>query len=194
MSLRNKFFIIVGVVVAFIIFVVVILSRGNREEIVVQQPSITNTVSAPSPESPPAQKSQPSAPVVSRSRVTPPPPDLLDLSRSFAERFGSFSNQSNFENVRELKPFMTATMRTWADQFIRDALAKADPAAPYYGITTRTLETKAESIEGDGAIVLAKTQRREVKGVAAPRVFFQDLSLRLKKVDGEWRVDAATWR
>lgn len=193
MSLRAKFFIIVGVVIAFIIFVIVTLSRGDTEDIVVTGPSITDVVEAPKGKVQPSITNPPAGGVVT-GKATPPPPDLLDISRSFAERFGSFSNQSDFENVEGLKPFMTPAMRTWADAFIRDAAAKADPSAPYYGITTRTLEAVAENVQGEGAIVLVKTQRREVKGATAPRVFYQNLSLILKKVEGEWRVEKAEWK
>lgn len=194
MSLRTKFFIIVGVVIAFIVFVVVMLSRGNTDEIVTTPPNVTGAVSAPDKKAQPSLKTQPIAPAASKVTEPPPTPDLLDISRSFAERFGSFSNQSNFENVEGLKPFMTPAMRIWADKFISDAAAKMDPGAPYYGITTRTLEVVGKNVQESNATVIVKTQRREVKGTASPRVFYQDLSLTLQKVEGEWRVEKATWK
>ena len=33
--------------------------------------------------------------------------DIERMAKSFAERFGSFSNQSNYANIRDLKIFMT---------------------------------------------------------------------------------------
>ncbi|MDO8582225.1 MAG: hypothetical protein Q7S16_05135 [bacterium] len=194
MSLRAKFFIIVGVVIMFVVFVIVMLSRGNTENIIAVEPSITNTISTPKGNTQGSLKTQPPITPVVSGTPTAPSSDILDVSRSFAERFGSFSNQSNFENVQGLKPFMTPTMRTWADAFVRDATAKADSNAPYYGITTRTLEAVAGSVQEGSATVLVKTQRREVKGTASPRVFYQDLSLTLKKIGGEWRVEKATWK
>src|SRR3989338_3421724 len=154
MTLRTKFFIIVGVVIAFIIFVIMTLSRGS-EDIVLSQPSITNTAPALKAN---VQHPQPNPPAggvgTVQAPITTPSPDLLDISRSFAERFGSFSNQSNFENVEGLKPFMTPAMRKWADTFVRDAAAKADPGAPYYGITTRTLEVVAKNVQEASATVV----------------------------------------
>lgn len=196
MSLRTKFFIIVGVVIAFIIFVVVMLVRGEDNAVVVTPPNVTGAVKASDKKAQPSLKTQPITPSVSNPPAggPPPAPDFLDISRSFAERFGSFSNQSNFENVEGLKPFMTPAMRTWADNFIRDAAAKMDPSAPYYGITTRTLEVVGKNVQESNATVVAKTQRREVKGNASPRVFYQDLSLTLKKVEGEWKVEKVEWK
>lgn len=196
MSIRAKFFIILGVVIAFILFVIVLLSRSGGEKVPVEVPSVRSQgipetgatpPSAPSPESPPAV-----TPRVETRGTT----DALALARSFAERFGSFSNQSNFENIRELTSLMTPLMRLTSDRLVADARAKTTPNAPYYGITTRALASRVTAMDdGTGvADIVVSTQRREVKDRATPRVFYQDLALTLKRVEGEWRVERAEWK
>lgn len=193
MSLRAKLFIIIGVVVAFIAFVVVMLV-GNyvpKEPVVetplgsIALPQTANGSGAPTL-SIPAQVVQ----------VPAPAPEVTALVRAFAERFGSFSNQSDFENVRELSPFMSPVMQLWADRFIAESRAKLVKGAPYYGVTTRVVQMQVRALDekaGSGE-VLVKTQRREVKGNEAPRSFSQDLLVRVTKVDGEWKVEGVEWK
>lgn len=186
MTLRTKFFIILGIFIAFIIFVAVMLMRGKNDatpktiatpSVTASLPRDTNVIAVPT--SP-----------TEETKIA----DAESFARSFVERLGSFSNQSNYENIRELRSLMTPTMQAWADRTIADARAKATKDAPYYGITTRALQASAKENGGGIATVVVKTTRREVKGKDAPRVFYQDMALVLKKVDGEWKAESATWK
>lgn len=196
MTLRAKFFIIFGVVILFIVFIILMLVRGSGNETTEEAPLTTTPVTPLSGErfaerevpAPSLPSPTPSAPVRA--------PDAQALARSFTERFGSFSNQSNFENIRELSPLMTPLMQAWADRFIADAKAKEVHGAPYYGITTRAVQTNVKMLDerlGD-AEIMVKTSRREVKGDAAPLVRYQDLVLTMKKIEGEWKVERASWK
>ncbi|MBI4281758.1 hypothetical protein HY625_02950 [Candidatus Uhrbacteria bacterium] len=193
MSLRTKLFIIIGVVVAFIAFVVVML-MGNAvpKEPVVETP--LNSIALP--QTPSGTSAQPSSVPAPLPQVPAPAPEVTTLVRAFAERFGSFSNQSDFENVRELSSFMSPVMQLWADRFIAESRAKLVKGAPYYGVTTRVVQMQVRAMDeraGTGE-VLVKTQRREVKGNETPRSFSQDLLVRVKKIDGEWKVEGVEWK
>ncbi|MEK7098118.1 MAG: hypothetical protein AAB906_04695, partial [Patescibacteria group bacterium] len=50
--------------------------------------------------------------------------DLKRLALSFAERFGSFSNQAGYQHIKDLKIFMSSSMGEWADQYIQDEISK----------------------------------------------------------------------
>src|SRR3989344_1894573 len=39
---------------------------------------------------------------------------IKSVARTFAERFGSYSNQANFSNLQDLRSLMTAKMSRWA--------------------------------------------------------------------------------
>jgi hypothetical protein len=119
---------------------------------------------------------------------------VKNLSVLFVERFGSFSNQGNYENFYDLMPLMTSSMRTWAEQYI--ATNPLDPSDPYYGISTKALATKIVSIDIDAgqAEVNIETQRRETKTGEEERTFIQAINLDLIKIDNEWLISSATWQ
>lgn len=193
MSHRAVFFTILGVVVVFLLFVgVLLLSGGSKTVVDVPSPSGTSVPVSPLTPTVPSgsASSGTSAPAVRQ------PIDVTAFARSFVERFGSFSNQSNFENIRELQSLMTPVMQVWAERSIAEAEKKVVPGAPYYGMTTRAVTAQMVALdEGKGdARVLVKTQRREVKDRETPRIFSQDILLTLRKVEGEWKVEAAEWK
>lgn len=119
--------------------------------------------------------------------------NLERVALSFAERFGSYSNQSDFENFKDLQPLMTASMKDWSNKFIADN-SKGDSKV-YSGITTRALAVKSSDIKDDGATLVITTQRRETTAdINNYKVYNQDLKLVFKNISGSWLVDAAYWQ
>lgn len=115
------------------------------------------------------------------------------FARSFVERYGSFSNQSNYENLEDLYPFMTARLRREAEATVSAARAKSSGALPeYFGVTTRVMAVKKNSVSGDRAELLIATQRQNSGTNSA--LIYQDIALTLVKTEGQWKVDGATWR
>ncbi len=113
----------------------------------------------------------------------------------FIERFGSYSNQSNFSNISDLKIFMTENMKKWADNFIENNNIDRDVSV-YYGITTRSISQRIENFdESSGeATVFVKTLRRESGGsLTEDNSFYQEAVIRFLFEKGTWKVDKATW-
>lgn len=122
---------------------------------------------------------------------------LKQMAASFAERFGSFSNQSNYGNISDLKIFMSAKMRNWADAYVSAEKAKAKDNLVYYGITTKAIFEEAKQFNDAGGVaeILVKTQRREMSGAdAASPAYYQDVIIKLIKERGIWKVDGAEWQ
>ncbi len=122
--------------------------------------------------------------------------DLAKMASSFAERFGSYSNHSNFGNIRDLKIFMTKKMQIWADRFISDQV-KDNYSDIYFGVTTKSISTETKNFdESEGlASMLVKTQRRESTGSTNNiSTYYQDISIMFTKENGSWKVDGATWQ
>ena len=121
--------------------------------------------------------------------------DLGKVAMSFAERFGSFSNQSNYGNFTDLKILMTEAMKTWADRYVNDL--KAQPVSgTYYGITTKaiTYEIKKFDEASGQAEILVTTQRREsTEKINGGEPYIQNLTLGLEKVSGTWLFARAYW-
>ena len=117
--------------------------------------------------------------------------DVVALSRSFVERFGSFSNRDNFDNLKSLENYMTASLKKWAEKYM--AGKTSDPEAAYYGITTKVVSFEVKSLGDKDALVSLQTQRKEMEEGAATNTYFQKIELNLKKVDSNWKVDKFKW-
>ncbi|MEK7619028.1 MAG: hypothetical protein AAB416_02175 [Patescibacteria group bacterium] len=122
--------------------------------------------------------------------------DLISFALPFAERFGSYSNQGNYENLSDLLGFMSVSMRQWASERISSAKEQPTPTL-YKGVTTKALSNTVSFIDtkkGRAEIRVA-TQRKELIGSATNfKVYNQDLVLSFVKEDSVWLVDSAVWQ
>jgi hypothetical protein len=115
---------------------------------------------------------------------------------AFTERFGSFSNQTDFVNITDLKSAMTSSMAAWADKFIADAREQGTSTV-YSGTTTRALTPTVEAFDekaGTATVRVGTQRRQDASGTVAGEVYYQDIVLELIKVNGEWKVDSAEWQ
>ncbi len=123
--------------------------------------------------------------------------ELARLAANFAERFGSYSTDSDYENIAVLTPFMSQQMETWASGYVAAERAKLPSEGPYLGVTTKALSTKLTAFEasvGTAAFTIS-TQRRESTGTTAnARVYYQDITIRFVTEDDVFKVDEARWR
>jgi len=123
--------------------------------------------------------------------------NVLFVASSFVERFGSYSNQSNYKNLDELNVFMTASMQNWIIRYKEDLKKQNPDINTYYALETKAISTQVRSLDekaGRGEI-LVKTQRQEFKNsITNPRIFYQDILLNLVKVDNQWKINGAYWQ
>lgn len=122
---------------------------------------------------------------------------ILFVANAFAERFGSYSNQSDFKNLDDLNIFMTDSMKNWIRTYKTDLQQTYSDFDTYYAIETKAISSQIESLDetlGLGQIMI-KTQRQEYKNDPNnPRIFYQDIKINVKNVDGQWKVDGAYWQ
>jgi len=117
--------------------------------------------------------------------------DVLSLAKQFVARFGSYSNESTFENIRDLLPLMS---ESYAQKTEADLASKVAPKE-YYGVTTRVITAKTTASSADKATVLLNTQRQE--SVGSPQnsqVKYQEIQVGFVKEAGVWKIDSATWK
>ncbi len=110
----------------------------------------------------------------------------------FTERYGSFSTESNFENLTDVEPLITNSFSTQ----LRAQRSRDVVADDYYGVVTKALQFTMENLDEERgrATVRIRTQRQETKGISAvPRVYYQDIELALMQYEKTWRVDRAEW-
>ncbi|MCK5319824.1 hypothetical protein KAJ61_00360 [Candidatus Parcubacteria bacterium] len=124
--------------------------------------------------------------------------DLIRIAGSFAERFGTYSNQSNFGNISSLKIFMSSKMKKWSDSYIKEQKEKNYDTSIYYGITTKSVAPELKDFDDDlgFASVLISTRRREATGTMNnySNTFTQDILIDFVIEDGAWKVDSVFWR
>ena len=123
--------------------------------------------------------------------------ELLRLAGSFAERFGSYSNQSNFSNMEDLKIFMSTRMKTWTNDFISRQKIQGVQSDIYYGITTKAIAKEMIDYDDDvgHASVSVHTRRREATSSTnnTSKVFGQIVIIKFVKEYKAWKVDSASW-
>ena len=89
---------------------------------------------------------------------------LTTLARTFIERYGTWSNQSSFENFIDLYSYMTDGLKTDTQNFIVNQQATFSADAAYYGLTTRVLSLDLINIVADtSAEFSANIQQQETK-------------------------------
>ena len=129
--------------------------------------------------------------------VLPPANDnergALSVARLFAERFGTFTSQSNFEGIRELTQKSTETMSSWLLNNYIPELRNKYPADKYAGQTTNILSAQIISINENQAEASVRTQQSLKIGTDAPVVKSPTLRLKLIKEGETWLVDNARW-
>lgn len=121
---------------------------------------------------------------------------LAQIAVNFAERYGSYSNQSNFSNILDLKYFMSVKMANWADGYVDEQRA-SNYNEIYYGTTTKALKSELIKFEDALGIVAINVscQKREASGSASNfKIYYQDLLIKFIKENGAWKVDDAIWQ
>lgn len=121
--------------------------------------------------------------------------NLRSTAKSFAELFGSFSTEGNYQNIVDAEFYMTASLRSWAEGYVAEQRAKPS-ATSFAGTTTRAIsvDITAYDLTAGTASVTVKTQRRETGSTTgADVVYYQDLKLEFLRVNDAWKVNVATW-
>ncbi len=118
---------------------------------------------------------------------------VVSLSKTFVERYGSYSNEANFSNLVDVLPLMSASFASETEQFI----ASNDPPEEYYGVTTRVITVSVDSQdETTGSAQVSITSQRQ-ESVGTPQnseIKFQDIVLTFITEGGSWKIDSATWQ
>lgn len=194
---------IIAVSVLILIIIIVMLMKKTGPE--VNGPTVTETTgnlvpsfddAVPTPTSTPGDKTRnyQTYDVTKEEAHKVDASDAAKISSLFATRLGSFSNQSDYGNVTDLKIFMTPSMREWADKYVAE-LKSQEYTGEYYGITTNTLTTKVLSYDDKTgkAKVEVTTERREDRGTTLGTSYQQKMTLDLVKDNNSWLVDNAVW-
>jgi hypothetical protein len=123
--------------------------------------------------------------------------DLKQMAGLFAERFGSYSNQSNYRNLRDLEIFMTVKFAAWAEDFIKKQIESKEDTSIYYGISSKSISMTVNEFKAEEGVarIMVSTQRRESLATGANAAGFrQNIEIVFLKQGGVWKVDEANWQ
>lgn len=191
MSRKNKIIIAATIIITILAIFLIVWSLGQKEPPANQntnQPTVNKPLPLPLTNTN-GNVNLPQNPTESKVQSS-----LLATALTFAEKYGSFSNQAGFENLQDLKVMMTPKMVQWTDNYIATNV-KSQDGATYLGYSTKALSANINYQINDQAEVKVLTQRSESRGSEPkPRVFYQNLVLQFINVNGAWQVDNATWQ
>ncbi|HAL50543.1 MAG: hypothetical protein UU40_C0025G0006 [Candidatus Uhrbacteria bacterium GW2011_GWD2_41_121] len=112
------------------------------------------------------------------------------IARVFVERFGSFSNQADYENVNAVMDIATSTLQNQ----LKTIMSKEQDTDVYYGISTRVLSIDQVSITDTQEVLEVMTQREEsIESPANTTIRYQSMKLTLVKNGDSWLVNDFVW-
>lgn len=124
-----------------------------------------------------------------RSPLTEGELQVRNLARNFTERYGSFSTESNFQNLKDLLPLVTRSLELDFEQ----TMAAAVREDQYRGVETKALSITVESLTPQSAEVIVGTQRVWTDERLAATVSYQTIELTMVRIGDFWYVDTAEW-
>jgi uncharacterized membrane protein len=113
------------------------------------------------------------------------------MAEIFAERYGSYSNQGDYQNLRDLLPIMTARYRQETEAFL--STAETTPGQTFEGVTSVKISTDVRSSDEDSAVIAVTLQQERRIGSAPPTIAYRTLRMELQLVGEDWRIDKAAW-
>lgn len=110
------------------------------------------------------------------------------FARVFAQIYGSFSSDNNYQNVFDVQALVTPQL--WSK--IKPPSATKPPATSFTGVTTQTLLAKMTAWNTTSATVEVESLRTETKA-GKTNTFNQKATVTLVKQGTSWLVDSFTW-
>jgi len=132
------------------------------------------------------------APVIDEEQIIAQT-DIQSLSRTFVERYGSFSTESEFANLVDVMPLMSERFALTTQSLINST----EQDEEYYGVTTKVITIDVDEMDEESGVATAtiSTQREEAQSaVNNISVRYQTIVLTFVMEKGVWKVDSASWQ
>lgn len=112
------------------------------------------------------------------------------LTRMFVERFGSYSNFSDFANITSLEPFMTESMKTYAAG-VKNESQNSQTGGGYYGVTSQIISLTVASFTVSGSATVNFVVQQETQNGLQSQIQTQYRDGRLELVyrENQWLVN-----
>lgn len=117
--------------------------------------------------------------------------EATSKAKFFVEMMGSYSPEAMFQNVIDLKPYMTSQMKEWADNFVERN--SADMTNNKERVTTKAVNVRVLSEAGDkiGMIVYARREKMIGEDIQMTN---EEVSVEMVMINNNWYVNKMVWQ
>lgn len=208
MSLRARIFIIVSILVLLILGVSIFLVVRNKNKTAEPQTTVPtdNTLTTNNGQSAVGTSVPEGLPAKIVSPLEAEKNGAQQLAKVFVERYGTYSSDNNFQNIKEVQTLVTESL--WSkisapilqrsastDVTLRDfdkSKTTTNAGQNFTGMTTKVISMDLVSWSDTKATVELKTSRTEEKnGVVTTR--YQNATVEMVKLNGMWLVNKLLW-
>ncbi|HLC69428.1 MAG TPA: hypothetical protein VJH75_00050 [Patescibacteria group bacterium] len=194
LSLRTRLFIIISVFVLLVlgISIALLISRKQKESKTDIPTSTVNIIGTDQIQNfnnnqTPIREVPAGTPIKPATSEEVEKNTVKNLARIFLERYGSYSTDSNYDNIRDLESLSTPSL--WLT--LKTRIGRP-PTGDYSGSLARVYTSAVTEWSKDSSkVVVSLTQETEKNGVSTEARYSSEVTL--KKLNGDWRVDAFTW-
>lgn len=182
MQSRKKIEVIVAIVILLLLAVLLYLAMRQPGA----EPEAVDLPQAQSTTLPPVDpKVIPAPGVVSAGTV----------ARTFIERFGSYSSETDFANVDDVMKLATPAYQAELNSLVDSYRRQFDAAAGYTGVSTQVISMKTVTETETATTFLVTTQREEAVGTPGNTTLrYQDAEVNLVKSGDNWLINDLTWK
>ncbi len=195
MTRRNKLFLYLGIGILLLLLLLLLLYFLNRS----QDGGVTPTNQQPTTE--PRRLPVIPSPEATTVDVVAGQPEvqasLRTISQTFAERFGSYSNQQGFDYIDDINPLMTTKMRASAKSSLATWLLPYQNSDTYYGVSTEALSvviTEYDTASGRATASVSTQFQESIGTTINPRISYRTMIIQLVNTGSGWQVDEAAWQ
>lgn len=115
--------------------------------------------------------------------------DLIIQARAFIERYGSWSNQSNFENFEDLSPYMTDKLKAETQKLINQYRVSGIEHPEYYGLTTNVISLNLEDFAADERAEFSASVQQQETTNGTTKILYKTVKLVFLKEGIGWKAD-----
>lgn len=182
LSIRSKILIVLVVILVILLAIWLyfwLQNNNTNVKVNVNKPSVLNNVPTTN---------------IPIDTTTPKPIDntlsARVLALNFAERYGTYSNDMPYENLRNLTGILTTSFQARVNSIIQTNTKQEG----FYSITTKALVAKVNSQTDNTAELTISTQQQELfTRDGEIKVSYATLRVSLNKSGENWLVNSAVW-
>ncbi len=123
--------------------------------------------------------------------------ELRNFVRNFVERFGTYSNMTDFSSVLSLKSDMVKESQGFVDDYVKDIKRKYPYRSGYYGVTTLAPSVNPINFTllADRVEVEVSTRRQVTSDSDSDSsVYTQKVEVVAVKRGDEWKIKSIYWK